>query len=78
MNKPAPKTFAVKSFGCQMNVYDGERMAELMAGQGLAPADAAEADLVVDSTAQPPDVTADHVAEALSQYLAAERAGASA
>jgi tRNA-2-methylthio-N6-dimethylallyladenosine synthase len=50
MSKPAPKTFAVKSFGCQMNVYDGERMAELMAGQGLTPADAAEADLVVLNT----------------------------
>ena len=25
-----PKTFRVKSFGCQMNVYDGERMAELL------------------------------------------------
>ncbi|WP_255586836.1 tRNA (N6-isopentenyl adenosine(37)-C2)-methylthiotransferase MiaB [Hephaestia mangrovi] len=48
--KSAPKTFAVKSFGCQMNVYDGERMAELMAEQGLAPADAAEADLVVLNT----------------------------
>ena len=21
-----PKTFKIKSFGCQMNVYDGERM----------------------------------------------------
>ena len=30
-----PKTFHVKSFGCQMNVYDGERMAELMAAQGM-------------------------------------------
>ena len=50
MSRPAPKTFAVKSFGCQMNVYDGERMAELMAGQGLTPADAAEADLVVLNT----------------------------
>ncbi len=29
--KTAPKTFHVKSFGCQMNVYDGDRMAELMA-----------------------------------------------
>jgi tRNA-2-methylthio-N6-dimethylallyladenosine synthase len=48
--KPAPKTFAVKSFGCQMNVYDGERMAELMAGQGMTPADAADADLVVLNT----------------------------
>jgi tRNA-2-methylthio-N6-dimethylallyladenosine synthase len=48
--KPAPKTFAVKSFGCQMNVYDGERMAELMAADGLTPADPADADLVVLNT----------------------------
>ena len=48
--KSAPKTFAVKSFGCQMNVYDGERMAELMAAQGLTAADAADADLVVLNT----------------------------
>ena len=48
--KPAPKTFAVKSFGCQMNVYDGERMAELMAGQGMTAVDAADADLVVLNT----------------------------
>ena len=31
----APRTFAIKSFGCQMNVYDGERMAELLAAQGI-------------------------------------------
>ncbi|WP_375383233.1 tRNA (N6-isopentenyl adenosine(37)-C2)-methylthiotransferase MiaB [uncultured Sphingomonas sp.] len=48
--KPTPKTFAVKSFGCQMNVYDGERMAELMAAQGLSPVEAGEADLVVLNT----------------------------
>lgn len=48
--KSPPKTFAVKSFGCQMNVYDGDRMAELMAAQGLTPADAADADLVVLNT----------------------------
>lgn len=48
--KPAPKTYAVKSFGCQMNVYDGERMAELMAEQGLSAADAGEADLVILNT----------------------------
>ena len=36
-----PKTFHVKSFGCQMNVYDGERMAELLGAQGMtATADA--------------------------------------
>ena len=46
----SPRTFAVKSFGCQMNVYDGERMAELMAADGLVPADADAADLVVLNT----------------------------
>ncbi|MCP3729835.1 tRNA (N6-isopentenyl adenosine(37)-C2)-methylthiotransferase MiaB [Sphingomonas sp. MG17] len=52
MNAPnPPKTFHVKSFGCQMNVYDGERMAELMAAQGMtAAADSASADLVVLNT----------------------------
>jgi tRNA-2-methylthio-N6-dimethylallyladenosine synthase len=52
MNAPKdPKTFHVKSFGCQMNVYDGERMAELMAAQGMtAAADAESADLVVLNT----------------------------
>lgn len=48
--KPAPKTYAVKSFGCQMNVYDGDRMAELMAAQGLTQVDPTEADLVVLNT----------------------------
>ncbi|MCW1382623.1 tRNA (N6-isopentenyl adenosine(37)-C2)-methylthiotransferase MiaB [Novosphingobium sp. KCTC 2891] len=46
-----PKTFHVKSFGCQMNVYDGERMAELLAAQGMTAADARDdADLVVLNT----------------------------
>jgi tRNA-2-methylthio-N6-dimethylallyladenosine synthase len=48
--KPAPRTFHVKSFGCQMNVYDGERMAELMTADGLVAADADAADLVVLNT----------------------------
>ena len=51
MNKPLPRTFHVKSFGCQMNVYDGARMAELLESQGLNPAAGAdEADLVVLNT----------------------------
>ena len=46
-----PKTYRVKSFGCQMNVYDGERMAELLSAQGIAPApEGDEADLVVLNT----------------------------
>ena len=47
----APRTFHVKSFGCQMNVYDGERMAELLAAQGMIAADGKDdADLVVLNT----------------------------
>ena len=48
---PPPRTYRVKSFGCQMNVYDGERMAELLAEQGITPAPEGEdADLVVLNT----------------------------
>ncbi|MFN5782188.1 MAG: tRNA (N6-isopentenyl adenosine(37)-C2)-methylthiotransferase MiaB [Novosphingobium sp.] len=46
-----PRTYRVKSFGCQMNVYDGERMAELLGEQGIVPAPEGEdADLVVLNT----------------------------
>ena len=46
-----PRTFHVKSFGCQMNVYDGERMAELLTAQGMtASAEREDADLVVLNT----------------------------
>ena len=51
LSREKPRTFRVKSFGCQMNVYDGERMAELLAEQGIAPAPEGEdADLVVLNT----------------------------
>ena len=46
-----PKTFRIRNFGCQMNVYDGERMAELLAENGLAPApEGDDPDLVVLNT----------------------------
>ena len=45
------KTFKIKSFGCQMNVYDGERMAELLGREGLSEAvEGEDADLVVLNT----------------------------
>ena len=47
----SPKTFKIKSFGCQMNVYDGDRMAELLGERGMtAAADGEDADLVVLNT----------------------------
>ena len=45
-----PKTFKIKSFGCQMNVYDGERMAEMLSREGMSPAENEHADLVVLNT----------------------------
>ncbi|MDE1915186.1 MAG: tRNA (N6-isopentenyl adenosine(37)-C2)-methylthiotransferase MiaB [Sphingomonadales bacterium] len=51
MTSTAPKTYRVKSFGCQMNVYDGDRMSELLTQQGLSAAPEGEdADLVVLNT----------------------------
>jgi tRNA-2-methylthio-N6-dimethylallyladenosine synthase len=51
MSTDSPKTYHVKNYGCQMNVYDGERMAEMFAAQGMTQADEkANADLVVLNT----------------------------
>ena len=50
-SRPPAKTYHVKSFGCQMNVYDSERMGDLLSAQGLAAVDSAEAaDVVVLNT----------------------------
>jgi tRNA-2-methylthio-N6-dimethylallyladenosine synthase len=50
MNHNPPKTFHVKSFGCQMNVYDGDRMSELLGAEGMVATDEHAADLVVLNT----------------------------
>jgi tRNA-2-methylthio-N6-dimethylallyladenosine synthase len=51
MTQADPKKFRVKNFGCQMNVYDGERMSEMLVDQGMTGAvDGEEADLVVLNT----------------------------
>ncbi|MEH6702182.1 tRNA (N6-isopentenyl adenosine(37)-C2)-methylthiotransferase MiaB [Parasphingorhabdus sp.] len=45
------KKFHIKSFGCQMNVYDGERMSEMLVDQGMSAAENGDdADLVVLNT----------------------------
>ena len=45
------KTLYIKTYGCQMNVYDSARMADLLAPLGYALADAAEsADMVILNT----------------------------
>ena len=51
MTSESPKTYAIKNYGCQMNVYDGERMAEMFAAQGMTEVgDRNAADLVVLNT----------------------------
>jgi tRNA-2-methylthio-N6-dimethylallyladenosine synthase len=50
MNARTPKTYHVKSFGCQMNAYDGARMSELLEAEGMVAAATGDADLVVLNT----------------------------
>ena len=51
MSREIPKRVAIKTYGCQMNVYDSERMAELLAAAGYDSAeDPASADLVILNT----------------------------
>ena len=50
-SSPAPRRFHVQTFGCQMNVYDSERMGEALAAGGYAEAAGPEdADLVILNT----------------------------
>ena len=45
---PQPKKLFIKTYGCQMNVYDSDRMADALAPHGYEPVQAMEdADLVV-------------------------------
>jgi len=47
----APKKLFIKTYGCQMNVYDSDRMADSLAGEGYVVADRPEdADLVLLNT----------------------------
>src|SRR5690606_11208641 len=68
-----PETFRVKSFGCQMNVYDGERMAELLTEQGLRAApDGEEAELVVLNTCHIREKAAEKVYSDIGRLLKTE------
>ena len=67
---PPPQTYRVKNFGCQMNVYDGERMSELLTDQGLsAAADGEDADLVVLNTCHIREKAVDKVYSDIGRIL---------
>ncbi|GAA2457980.1 tRNA (N6-isopentenyl adenosine(37)-C2)-methylthiotransferase MiaB [Agromyces soli] len=46
----APRTYEVRTFGCQMNVHDSERLSGSLEAAGYVPANGAEADVVVINT----------------------------
>jgi tRNA-2-methylthio-N6-dimethylallyladenosine synthase len=52
MSDPAsPKRLHIKTFGCQMNVYDSERMADVLRPMGYVSSETAQdADLVILNT----------------------------
>ena len=46
-----PRKLHIKSYGCQMNVYDAQRMVDTLAGEGFVEtASAEDADLVILNT----------------------------
>ena len=77
---PEPRKIFVKTFGCQMNVYDSERMIELLAARGFAETGAMEeADVVLLNTCHIREKAAEKVYSDLGRIrqvkAARERAG---
>jgi tRNA-2-methylthio-N6-dimethylallyladenosine synthase len=67
----APKKLLIKTFGCQMNAYDSERMAEALGTVGYAPTqDMAEADLVILNTCHIREKAAEKVYSELGRVRA--------
>ena len=67
----------IKTYGCQMNVYDSERMGEALAADGYRPTEVIEdADLILLNTCHIREKAAEKVYSALGRYreLKAERA----
>ena len=63
--RPKPKSLFIKTFGCQMNVYDSDRMSELLAPFGYGQIDAPDsADMVILNTC--------HIRERASEKLFSE------
>ncbi len=72
-----PKKLFLKTYGCQMNVYDSARMAELLAPLGYAETDeAAEADLVILNTCHIREKAAEKVYSELGRLRQAKSAAA--
>ncbi|MBI3274609.1 MAG: tRNA (N6-isopentenyl adenosine(37)-C2)-methylthiotransferase MiaB [Methylocystis sp.] len=76
---PAQAKVFVKSYGCQMNVYDSARMADLLASQGYAETRRQEdADLVILNTCHIREKAADKVYSELGKLAAMKHARSAA
>ncbi|HKL55810.1 MAG TPA: tRNA (N6-isopentenyl adenosine(37)-C2)-methylthiotransferase MiaB, partial [Roseovarius sp.] len=65
------KKLYIKTYGCQMNVYDSERMAEAMGGAGyVTTKDAAEADMILLNTCHIREKAAEKVYSELGRFRA--------
>src|SRR6056297_544807 len=63
------KKLYIKTYGCQMNVYDSERMAEAMGGAGyVTTEDAAEADMILLNTCHIREKAAEKVYSELGRF----------
>src|SRR5687768_11323307 len=70
----AVKKAFVKSYGCQMNVYDAERMTDILAEQGYAETTQAdEADLVILNTCHIREKAAEKVYSELGRMKATKK-----
>ncbi|WP_370310820.1 tRNA (N6-isopentenyl adenosine(37)-C2)-methylthiotransferase MiaB [Salipiger bermudensis] len=64
-----PKKLFIKTYGCQMNVYDSERMAEAMGGQGYVQTDSPDdADMILLNTCHIREKAAEKVYSELGRY----------
>ena len=65
----APKKLFIKTYGCQVNVYDSERMAEAMGGQGYVETDRPDdADMILLNTCHIREKAAEKVYSELGRY----------
>jgi len=64
-----PKKLYIKTYGCQMNVYDSERMAEAMGGAGYVETDTPDdADMILLNTCHIREKAAEKVYSELGRY----------
>src|SRR5262245_58214019 len=72
-----PRELYVKAFGCQMNVYDSHRMADMLAAEGFAETvHIAEADLVILNTCHIREKAAEKVYSELGRVAGLKAAAA--